>query len=527
MDGCERPVEVPARNLIIHCKVHQEQEIIGFCNDCKTLFCKECVRDHIEHKMQKLESFCEEKKKSVLKQISVKELSTQLEEKRNKMIKRRENLDIDQNSVKREINFKKRIIGENREDSFSQEIERMDAATRYLMGLEENASTVTLKNACVKATELFDLKDKIREEFLTLENSLADARRKIVEINRDIKKLNEEISVLNYFRGENGKYEFDEGKWTTFLLLNENTTLFIPPKHYIKTVVDKFKAFPSVKEVFDIEEMMGRNLINVGQRVKMTESLNVEKSLVTGSDIYASISHRGILAICANRSIIQFTDLNNGRQVWTRVENWTLIGFYNAMVLLLTYGMSLREAPVEKVFDNLTIDIFQNISGTKHAYPCTDVSLLNERRILYYPTITNRLFSFNVDTRVNTKIKIRIGKNIDSIASFTGIDCGVQAVFYGRDTNTYTLNKDGTITKIRGGQNNWISAIFPSASNPNNIADTVFKYGCVLIKGRNRIDTTNLIELGGHHSVVRIYKDIFLAYNGNANEWALVRMVTP
>ena len=62
------------------CEAHSVKDIQGYCNDCGKPFCKECVLEHIGHKMMKIKDFCEEKK------ISIYKLAAQLEEKRKRMI---------------------------------------------------------------------------------------------------------------------------------------------------------------------------------------------------------------------------------------------------------------------------------------------------------------------------------------------------------------------------------------------------------------------------------------------------------
>ena len=88
------------------------------------------------------------------------------------------------------------------------------------------------------------------------------------------------------------------------------------------------------------------------------------------------------------------------------VEHWTLCGFYDKNVLLLTYQETLRETRIEDVFEYPDIDIFKEIEGTDNITPWTDVSLLHEIRVLYYRTKNYKLCSFNVDTRAITKIDV-------------------------------------------------------------------------------------------------------------------------
>ena len=269
---------------------------------------------------------------------------------------------------------------------------------------------------------------------------------------------------------------------------------------------------------------MRQRLVSVGEGVKISEPVKVERGLVTGSYIYASLSHQGVLAIYAYKSV-QLTNLNTNRQVKMRVWNESITGFYNDKALMLTYETHLREAVVEEVFSNPNIKTFKRIKGTGKAFPWTDVSLLQERRVLYYPTIDDELFAFNVDTRTNTEIDV--GRRVWYVASLTGIDCGVKAVFQSNDDDcTYTLNTDDTVTKVGGEQNNWLTALLPSTSSPKSVKDGVFMYENRLVKDGKEIDTSHLIRFNGY-STIRVYKDIFLVYDKSTKSWVLVRITVP
>ena len=90
---------------------------------------------------------------------------------------------------------------------------------------------------------------------------------------------------------------------------------------------------------------------------------------------------------------------------------------------------------------------------------------------------------------------------------------------------------DDTVTKVYEGQNEFFSAIFPSTSNPKNIKNAIFKYGnsysSNLIKCGNKINTKDLIRFNGYYSVIRVYKDIFLAYDRSTWSWVLLRIIVP
>ena len=136
------------------------------------------------------------------------------------------------------------------------------------------------------------------------------------------------------------------------------------------------------------------------------------------------------------------------------------------------------------------------------------------------------MFSFNVDTREN--IEMGVGRKVYSIAPFTGIDCGVKAVFQDHDDYyAWTLNSDNTVTKVDEGHYNCLTTLLPSTSNPKNVKDAVFKYYDDLIKNGNYLDTRKLIGFDNEYSVIRVYRDVFLAFDTKTNSWVLVRLVVP
>ena len=369
--------------------------------------------------------------------------------------------------------------------------------------------------------------DHIGHEIVEVENYCKDRKISIYELAAQLEEKKKKMIEI--------ATKLKEGP------MEYNVALFISRRKWIfreraciNCPVDEFCACDGADILFDIDGVMRKELIDVGQGVRMTEPLKVEKGLLAGRCIRASLSHNGILAICAEESsseqsndecTIQFTDLNTNRQVFMKVESYSLVAFYDSMILL-TSDKPLREARVEEVFKNPTIEIFKEIEGTSNVDPSTDVSLLHVRRVLYYPTTNNKLFSFNVDTRMNTEIDV--GKYIWTIASFTGIDSDVKAVFQSNDDwRTYTLNNDNTVTKVDERRNRWLRALFPSTSNPTNIRDAVFKYWDVLMKDGNWIDTSRMIEFEYNYSVIRVYRDVFLAYDWKKESWVLVRIIVP
>ena len=289
MSGNETPTDMQTDLRIGCCGTHSTRGITGHCNDCREFFCEECSKDHAGHATVKLEDFCEEGKKSVLSQISTRGLSIQLEERRAKMVETRKTLKKDRKDAEKAIRIKEEAV-KDKEENISLELARLEAVTRCIVELEDEASTVAFWNACEEAKRLFDLEDEIREEFETLEKSLADTKIRVKDMDKERAELKEEIEILDYLRGD-GRYEFDDDKWTTFLLLNEKVPLFTPPGYCINTTVDNFRSFPFVEDVFDIDATMGKELVDVGEGVRMTQPLKVDKNLLSGDSIHASLSH--------------------------------------------------------------------------------------------------------------------------------------------------------------------------------------------------------------------------------------------
>lgn len=301
---------------------------------------------------------------------------------------------------------------------------------------------------------------------------------------------------------------------------------FYKKRACVNCSINEFCACRGADLLFDIDEINKRKSVSVEEGIRITCPLKVEKGLITGRDVFVSLSHEGILAIYASdKSVVQFTDLINGRQVEIHVEDQTHVGFYDGMVLLLTQKKPLREATVKELFDKQTIEAFREIKGTNNVNPFTDISLLDARKKLYYSTMDGQFFVFDVNIRTNRKINVGVG--VKTIASLTGINCGIEAVFQGYDNCIYTLNDSGMITKIRERQDNSLSMLFPSAYNPKIIRDAVFKYKEDPVKTGNNITTEKLINSNWYYSVIRVYRNIFLAYDEEKKSWFLLRIITP
>ena len=88
------------------------------------------------------------------------------------------------------------------------------------------------------------------------------------------------------------------------------------------------------------------------------------------------------------------------------------------------------------------------------------------------------------------------------------------------------MNTDDTVTKVIERQDGWPRTMFPSISNPKDITGAVFKYYDDIIKDRRKVDTSHLVEFNPFYSIVRIYRDVFLAHDGNTKSWVLFRFIT-
>ena len=67
------------------------------------------------------------------------------------MIKKKEELDREKKNVRERLIPMEVIVEGGKEKIYEQEMGRLEAVTRYLIGLEEEASSFTLKRACGEA----------------------------------------------------------------------------------------------------------------------------------------------------------------------------------------------------------------------------------------------------------------------------------------------------------------------------------------------------------------------------------------
>ena len=102
---------------------------------------------------------------------------------------------------------------------------------------------------------------------------------------------------------------------------------FFKEEANIDCPVSEYCACDGANILFDVDSVMRQKLIDVGQGIKMSEPLKVDKQLSTGKYIFASLSQRYIIYFRPQRYHPIITDLNNNRQVKIDVENISLSPF--------------------------------------------------------------------------------------------------------------------------------------------------------------------------------------------------------
>lgn len=211
-----------------------------------------------------METLCEEKKDIVLEQITLEELAPLLKKKNKKVAKTREKLYGELEDANKDATLKESVIKDGKEEIFKEEMRLVETAARCLVGLGDKASSVALKETCEGAMEFFNIENKIRKEFEALEKGLDDARTRVKELEKDLEGVSGNTETLDYLKSDE-EHEFDDDKWMVFFILNEKTLLINPFKYCANTEIGEFKAFPFIERVFDIDSVMRKNLIDVGQ----------------------------------------------------------------------------------------------------------------------------------------------------------------------------------------------------------------------------------------------------------------------
>lgn len=274
---------------------------------------------------------------------------------------------------------------------------------------------------------------------------------------------------------------------------------------------------------------MEQELVEVGEGIKISRPVEVRKELKSiGKWFYISLSYKGILSIHSTTrdtddyeytpgdgiNILQLTNLNNNNQVKIEAESESIVAFYDKRMILLTFNKPLREAEVK--------DVFRKI-GKLDVFPYSDTGLVLVRRILYCTTIDRTPYKYNVDTKENTKFDI--GHKIWSFGSLFGIDIDVQCVFQDDyDECTYVVRDDDNVEEIRGRERYNFTSIFASSSNSSDIEMGVLQYWSDLIKDDKKIEFSSPVKFY-EDSIIRIYRDIFLLYDGNTKHWVLSRII--
>lgn len=288
--------------------------------------------------------------------------------------------------------------------------------------------------------------------------------------------------------------------------------------------VGEFCAFKGANLFPGIEETMNKESVKLAKRVWMSKPVDVEMELVPGKYFRASLSHKGVLAIYSYADegrIVQFTNLNTGKQVIVNVGGISLVAFYDDKAILLVDRLVLEEALVENVFKMPDMSVFKDIDGTEKCSPSAEVSSLHKRRVLYYLSESRYICSFNVDTRVNTYFYVK--NHVTSIISFSGIDSGYKIIFNSYDGGSYRFRDDGAtvyMTTAWGLPRN----IFPSSRYPRDDDSALFVFERCLTIGSVHIDAPCPVSLKEQNSIIRIYKDVFLVYDNNTKRWVFVRI---
>ena len=504
------------------CPVHQGERLKQFCADCKAPLCQKC-QGHDGHNVETIEAFYEKNKACLSGSLSFSSVISQLEERKKGIFDERGKLSAETSYIKQELSLKEKI-NKKGDLIYENELYLLESVNEYLINLEDTVSTAVFKEACVKALDLFNLENEIMEEFESLDKNLEDYEGKTKDIEEKMKKLEANLAMLECVKNAAEKGEFDEKSGLAYCFLKEKEGFDLD--YRINVTVDQFRAFPLVEKILDIEKIYDKELVDIGGRTIISEPMKVDMKLRTGN-CNVSLSHEGILAIYSdlNGNIVQFTNLSTNKQVEIEVENNTFSGFYDNKIILLTKEKPLRETNIEKLFNEHKIDIFEKIGCIDNINPDTDVSLIHATRILYYGSMSSKLYSFNVDTKLNQEINI--GMEIRSILSLTGILCEAKIVFQGKDNKIYMLNKEDKPIKLNENGWNETATIFVSTNSGfGSIEDTLMKCGTYFVKGNQKLEVENPIKLSEYHSMVRVYKDIFLLFDKKTNNWVLCRIIS-
>eukprot|EP00766_Chilomastix_caulleryi_P005562 gnl/Chilomastix_caulleri/7116.p1 GENE.gnl/Chilomastix_caulleri/7116~~gnl/Chilomastix_caulleri/7116.p1 ORF type:complete len:128 (-),score=27.40 gnl/Chilomastix_caulleri/7116:93-476(-) len=121
--------------------------------------------------------------------------------------------------------------------------------------------------------------------------------------------------------------------------------------------------------------------------------------------------------------------------------------------------------------------------------------------------------------------------NVKFFASMTGINVGVKAIFQGTKGSRFICtvdDDDDVITPVlEQKQSGFLTNFIPSLTHPMDIGVGLLKYDTHFVFGGREVAPRDPIKLEPNHSLVRIYKDVFIAYDKNIYEWVLTRIIVP
>lgn len=298
----------------------------------------------------------------------------------------------------------------------------------------------------------------------------------------------------------------------------------------INCPISEFCAFPGADTILGIDEALRSETVDIGLGVLVSRPVDFPLVEACGEWTRASLSHKGIFAVCFGNIefSVDFVNLVTGERGRIEVEDITLVGFYNNLAIFLTGEQPLREVYVNDVFKGNHKIVLRVIGNVESAHYYSDVSLLNETRILYFRTQAWTPYSYNVDTKEEKRILE--GRSLLSFACLTGVDVGCRAVFHGDGCgeSTYAINNDGSIETLMDTSPDGLLTVYvPSYSQLHNphkgmrlYANNEFYIGET--KG-GRI--SNPFDYNGSYSIVRLYQDIFIVLDERVAKWVLVRII--
>ena len=86
---------------------------------------------------------------------------------------------------------------------------------------------------------------------------------------------------------------------------------------------------------------------------------------------------------------------------------------------------------------------------------------------------------------------------------------------------------DNAVSEVDERQDFGLTTLFPSSTDPTDLRKAAIKYYNHLVFGGKKVEFEKPFKLEDFHSVVRVYRDIFLLYDKNTNSWVLSRIIIP